>query len=95
MDIETIQKYLSESFKIIHIHIEDDSIKHRRHQQSQGKGGHFKLLVVSNDFIGMSQVARHRKIYEALHMMTSSPIHALAISTMTEEEWKQHHVHQS
>jgi len=91
MDVETIENLLKEKFKIIHLNVEDDSGRHKRHKQSQGKGGHFKLLIVSNDFEGINLVSRHRKIYEALNM-GKVEIHALGMQVFTEKEWKQRNV---
>lgn len=89
MDTEQIKKILEEKIRVTKILVEDDSAKHKRHKQSQGKGGHYKLLIVSDEFDGMSLVARHRLIYEILQMQQSSQIHALAISAWTSAEWKE------
>ncbi|MCC7460740.1 MAG: BolA family transcriptional regulator [Proteobacteria bacterium] len=94
MDVGTIEKLLKEKFDVIHLNVEDDSGRHKRHKQSQGQGGHFKLLIVSNDFEGMNLISRHRKIYEALNM-GKVQIHALGIQVFTETEWKVKNVHSS
>jgi BolA protein len=88
MDVATIENLLRQKFEIIHLNVEDDSGRHKRHKQSQGQGGHFKLVIVSNDFDGVNLVARHRKVYEALNM-GKVPIHALGIQAFTEKEWKE------
>lgn len=93
MDAQTIQKTLEEKIPSLTVRVEDDSAKHKRHKQSQGKGGHYKLVIVSNEFEGMSLVQRHRKIYDALEMHGSTQIHALSISALTEKEWKEKSVH--
>lgn len=84
-----IQERLQQQIKAQVLKVEDDSAKHKRHKQSQGKGGHYKLLIVSGEFEGMSLVQRHRKIYDVLQMHGSTQIHALAISAWTEKEWKE------
>ncbi len=88
MTAEEIQKKLQENIRSEIIQVEDDSGRHKKHKQSFGKGGHYNLLIVSDDFEGMPLVARHRKIYEILNMGTVQ-IHALSISAMTPKEWRE------
>lgn len=88
MDVESIKSLLMRCFQTVELDVEDDSGRHKRHKQSQGKGGHFKVLIVSDDFVGLDLVARHRSIYEALDMKDQTKIHALAIFAWTVEEWR-------
>jgi|JI10StandDraft_1071094.scaffolds.fasta_scaffold344890_2 BolA protein len=94
MTAEEIQKRLEEKINVEFIQVEDDSVRHQKHKQSLGKGGHYNLLIVSDDFDGLNLVARHRKIYELLNM-GSVQIHALSISALTKKEWKEKNVHSS
>lgn len=50
---------------------------------------HFKLVIVSDAFVGMRKVARHRQVYGALAAQLEGPVHALALHTYTPEEWQQ------
>lgn len=50
---------------------------------------HFKILIVSDKFIEMTQVARQRLIYQHLNAELSSGLHALSLQTFTLEEWQQ------
>ena len=68
-----------------HIEIIDESYKHRNHQKDT-HGGHFKLLIISNDFNGVSLINRHRLIYDILDEMIKVEIHALSIKAITESE---------
>jgi len=55
-----------------------------------GGGGHFTIEVVSPAFAGKSMLESHRLVYAAIaHLMTglASTIHALALHTMTMQEW--------
>jgi BolA protein len=92
MTVDEIKKQLQEKIKVEFLEVEDDSGKHKTHKQSFGKGGHYNLLIVSDDFEGMNLVSRHRKIYEILNM-GSAQIHALSISTFTKKEWKEKNAH--
>jgi len=48
------------------IEIEDDSALHAGHAGAKGGGGHYRMTMVSDAFIGKNTVARHRLIYGAL-----------------------------
>lgn len=51
---------------------------------------HFKVVIVSESFVGMRKVARHQQVYSALTAQLEGPVHALALHTYTPEEWQQH-----
>lgn len=54
-----------------------------------GGGDHYEALVVSSVFAGKTQVARHRVVYGALQDAMVQRIHALALKTLTPEEFSQ------
>jgi BolA protein len=56
----------------------DDSHLHAGHAGAL-EGSHFTVRLTSERFDGMSRVARHRLIYDALRQLIPSGIHALAI----------------
>lgn len=63
------------------------------HLQVEGDGRHFQALIVSPEFITLSRVQRHQRVYQALgHQMKDDAVHALSLTTLTPEEWqaKQH-----
>lgn len=68
------------------ISIEDDSHLHAGHAGARSGGGHYRLTLVSDQFIGRSTVARHRMVYDALGELMRTRIHALAIRALTAEE---------
>ncbi|MFL2718771.1 MAG: BolA family protein [Gammaproteobacteria bacterium] len=47
---------------------------------------HFKLIIVSDDFVEMTKVKRHQLIYQSL-VKTMKKIHALSIQAFTIEEF--------
>lgn len=62
--------------------IVNESELHAGHRNSPGTGeSHFRLLIVSPRFAGLSRVARHRMVNEALAGLVGQRIHALALST--------------
>jgi BolA protein len=77
---EDIRRKLVETFRPSEIHIEDESALHAGHAGARPGGEtHFRLRIVSTDFVDMSRVARQRKIYEVLSDEMRAQIHALSI----------------
>ena len=86
--VSWIESTLRQVFAPQHLRVEDDSGKHRGHAGAGG-GGHFRVLIVSDAFRGQSPVTRHSAVYAALGDAMKSEIHALALRTLTPEEWQQ------
>lgn len=78
---------LRQGFAPEHLTIEDESHRHRNHPGAAGGGGHFRVCIVSAAFRGQSQVARQRAVYAHLGDAMRTTIHALALRTLTPEEW--------
>jgi len=59
------------------------------HNVPKGSETHFKVVVVSPAFEGLSRVARHQLVYRALaeEMQAKPGVHALAIVSKTPAEW--------
>ncbi|HTW37666.1 MAG TPA: BolA family protein [Steroidobacteraceae bacterium] len=67
------------------IRIEDESARHIGHAGAR-EGGHFRVRVVSECFRGLTRVARHRMVYQAVAELMGSGIHALAVDARAPEE---------
>lgn len=64
------------------LRITDDSHLHAGHAGAR-EGRHFSVHIVSPRFIGMTRLARHRLVYDALASLIPQGIHALAIDAQT------------
>ena len=65
----------------------NESHLHAGHRGSPGTGdSHFRLLIVSTKFAGLSRVARQRLVNQALADLIGRPIHALAMETVAPGE---------
>ena len=53
----------------------------------RGEGDHFEAVVVSRQFAGRSMVQQHRLVYASLGDRMGGEIHALALRTLTPEDW--------
>jgi BolA family transcriptional regulator, general stress-responsive regulator len=65
--------------------VEDDSHLHAGHAGAR-EGKHFTVHVTSDSFTGLTRVARHRLVYDALRSLVAEGIHALAIHARTPAE---------
>ena len=52
-----------------------------------GDGVHFEAVAVSDKFLGISKISRHKMIYEILGDKMKAEIHALSIKAFTSKEW--------
>jgi BolA family transcriptional regulator, general stress-responsive regulator len=60
----------------------NESELHAGHRSSPGTGeSHFRLLIVSPAFSGLSRVARHRLVNTLLAAELAGSVHALALAT--------------
>ncbi|GIZ13265.1 BolA family transcriptional regulator [Pseudomonas sp. NCCP-436] len=64
-----------------HLEVQDES-----HMHSRGTETHYKAVIVSEQFSGLSPVRRHQKAYAAVGALMEQ-IHALALHTYTPQEW--------
>ena len=78
---------LRDAFAPPHLEIIDESARHAGHAGAAGGGGHFRIVLVSAAFRGLDLLARQRLVYQTLGDAMRSRIHALALRTLTPEEW--------
>ncbi len=82
-----MQTYLTEQLTIAltpsHLEVINQSSNH----SGPATQSHFKLVVVSDDFIDLKLIDRHRFINQ-LFKEELSHIHALSMHTYTQDEWK-------
>jgi BolA protein len=64
----------------------DDSALHAGHPGAATGGGHYRVKVVSDRFEGLRLVMRHRLVYDSVHDMMHTEIHALAITALAPSE---------
>ena len=68
------------------LEIIDDSARHAGHAGAKSGGGHFSVHIVSDAFVGLSPIARHRRIHALLADLLPQFIHALSLSAHTPAE---------
>lgn len=78
---EKIEERLQAAFQPRLLEVVDESEKHRGHSGYQEGGqSHYKVVIASDAFAGLSRIARHRAVHAALGRELVGEIHALALS---------------
>jgi BolA family transcriptional regulator, general stress-responsive regulator len=75
-----IESRLRQALSPTALAVRDDSAQHAGHAGAR-EGGHYHVTVESAHFAGLSRMARHRLVYDALGPLASQGIHALALVT--------------
>ena len=78
-----LEKRLRERLNPTSLEVSDESYQHAglACANDTGFGTHFRVRVASHLFTGLSRVARHRLVYDALQDFIDQGLHALAIET--------------
>lgn len=80
---ETITNKIQDAMNPLHLEVENES---HMHNVPAGSESHFKILVVSEQFDGQMLIKRHRLLNSILSEELTQ-IHAMALHTMTPDEW--------
>jgi BolA protein len=83
---ETIENLLRSALQPAELLVKDQSHLHEGHAGAQEGKGHFDVTIVSEQFEGLSRIARHRLVYDSLGAFMESDIHALRITALTSAE---------
>ena len=86
---QMIEQRLREGLAADHVEVIDDSAAHADHLGARGAGGHFRVVVVSANFEGLSALASQRLVYLVLGELMTTHIHALQMQTLTPNAWRQ------
>ena len=77
---DRITERLRQTLNPLALEVVNDSHLHAGHHGSPGTGeSHFRVMIVSAHFAGLSRIDRHRLVNEALETELKLGIHALAI----------------
>src|SRR5689334_10579846 len=68
------------------LEIRDDSERHVGPAGAASGARHFSLTIVSEHFLGLTRLARHRAILERVGDLIPYPVHALSIDARTPDE---------
>jgi len=80
---EQITRKIADAVVAMHLEVVNES---NNHNVPPGSESHFKVVLVSPDFEGLSLLKRHQRVNSVLSEELKQ-IHALALHTYTEQEW--------
>jgi BolA protein len=83
---ERIRALLNAAFEPTLLELTDESALHAGHAGAASGGGHYRLKIVSSRFDGLRLVMRHRLVYDSVHDMMHTEIHALSITALAPSE---------
>ena len=84
--VEQIQSHLQQELAPASLEVIDESHLHVGHAGAREGKGHFRVVIVSDRFEGLTPLARHRLVFGALADMMDTDIHALSIQAATPAE---------
>jgi BolA family transcriptional regulator, general stress-responsive regulator len=67
------------------VEVADDSALHAGHPGA-AEGGHYRIRVISERFVGLRPLARHRLVYAAAGDLLAGRVHALQIEALDPQE---------
>ena len=82
---DRIKHQLETEFSPSLLEVEDESHTHHVPQNAET---HYKILMVTSQFISISRVQRHRLINTVLQNEFNTGMHALSMFLYTPEEWE-------
>jgi BolA protein len=83
---ERIRSLVTAALSPTVLELTDESALHAGHAGAASGGSHFRLKIVSSAFEGQRLVMRHRLVYDSVHDMMHTEIHALAITALAPSE---------
>jgi len=83
---EKIEQKIVDAIPCKHLEVVNESNKHN---VPPGSESHFKVVLVSDAFDDQKLIARHRQINRILADELQQGLHALAMHTYTESEWRE------
>ena len=84
-----IENLILKIFKPEFLSVIDVSEQHRGHENfKEGVESHFEIIIVSEKFINLSRIERHRMVNRILKEEFLSDLHSVVVKTFTSEEFK-------
>ena len=83
---DTIEAKVRKALAPSHLEVINES---GNHNVPKGSESHFKLIIASEKFEGQRTLHRHRMVYGVLEQELAGSVHALALHTYTDEQWRE------
>jgi BolA protein len=84
---DNIRQKLTTAFTPSELAVLDESARHEGHAGHRPGGeSHFDVVIVSEQFAGLTRVERQRRVYAALEAEFRAGLHALSLKALTPAE---------
>lgn len=84
--VNQIRAELEACFEPLELLVKDQSHLHAGHEGARDGKGHFDIVLVAEEFEGLNRIQRHRMVYDALHQLMATDIHALRVKAIAPSE---------
>ena len=81
---DQIEQRIRQALPVSYLDVTNES---HGHNVPAGSETHFKVVLVSPAFAGLSLVKRHQAVYALVRAELAGGVHALALHTYTDAEW--------
>lgn len=82
---QRIEEKLSSQLDLQHLEVVNES---GNHHVPAGSESHFRVVLVSPEFVAQRLIQRHKRINSILAEELAGEVHALSMHTYTEDEWR-------
>ncbi|KAM6434840.1 bolA-like protein 1 [Liasis olivaceus] len=80
-----IRAKLQRALEPVHLEVINDS---HLHAVPRGSETHFRVVVASRHFEGLSLIHRHRLVNDLLQEELAGPVHSLSLQAKTPQQWE-------
>ncbi len=80
--IELMHKLLNTALLPESCEVIDEGHLHIGHEGARGGRGHYRIRIASPRFDGLSRIAQHRLVYDALAELMVDEIHAVSVEVI-------------
>jgi len=81
-----VEERLRAQFPGAEMELRDETHLHAGHAGAKGGASHFRLRIRHPRFAGLTRIARHRLVYDAVSDWMPARIHALSVVALSPEE---------
>lgn len=80
--IQLMHKLLTAALQPESCEIIDEGHLHIGHEGARGGRGHYRIRIASPRFSGLTRIAQHRLVYDALAELMVDEIHAVSVEVV-------------
>jgi len=87
IEASELESRLRDALEATHVEVVDESHLHAGHAGAKDGGGHYRAVIVSEQFDGLNRVKAQQLVYGVVDDWMGGQIHALSMKTFTPDGW--------